>query len=158
MSLKFVPEATMNNKTALVQVMVQVDTGTTTLRLFETTKLTTIIRPSILKSPDSKRGSPASLDTHFKSGLGAHNSHLVKIGVVFVWRMVIRSGHKFAHVTTAELSRPCPVAPTGDAPTTSGWSTILLATKMCLVLAVWMYIEIWAPWMSYYIHRFLSVM
>ena len=29
--------------------------------------------------------------------------------------------------------------PTGDAPTTSGWSTILLATKVRLVLQVWRY-------------------
>ena len=30
-------------------------------------------------------------------------------------------------------------APTGDAPTTSEWSTILLPTKVCLVLEVWRY-------------------
>ena len=28
-------------------------------------------------------------------------------------------------------------APTGDAPTTSEWSAILLATKVCLILEVW---------------------
>ena len=30
-------------------------------------------------------------------------------------------------------------APTGDAPTTSGWSTIMLPTKMLFVLEIWWY-------------------
>ena len=32
-------------------------------------------------------------------------------------------------------------APTGDAPTTSEWSTIKLPTKVCLILETWQYIE-----------------
>ena len=32
------------------------------------------------------------------------------------------------------------VAPTGDAPTTSEWATILLPTKVCLILEVWQYL------------------
>ena len=32
-------------------------------------------------------------------------------------------------------------APTGDAPTTSGWSTILLPSKVQLILEVWQYIS-----------------
>ena len=31
-------------------------------------------------------------------------------------------------------------APTGDAPTTSEWSTILLPTNLCLILDVWLYL------------------
>ena len=31
-------------------------------------------------------------------------------------------------------------APTGDAPTTSEWSTILVSTKLGLILAVWRYV------------------
>ena len=36
-------------------------------------------------------------------------------------------------------------APTGDAPTTSEWSTILLPTKACLILEVWGYINSLTP-------------
>ena len=32
-------------------------------------------------------------------------------------------------------------APTGDAPTTSEWSTSLLSTKLCLILEVWLYLR-----------------
>ena len=32
-------------------------------------------------------------------------------------------------------------APTGDAPTTSEWSTILLPTKVCLILETWRYVH-----------------
>ena len=31
-------------------------------------------------------------------------------------------------------------APTGDAPTTSEWSTIFLPTKVCLILETWQYV------------------
>ena len=40
-------------------------------------------------------------------------------------------------------------APTGDAPTTSEWSTNLLANKMCLILEMWWYVSIKIPqWCS----------
>ena len=32
-------------------------------------------------------------------------------------------------------------APTGDAPTTSHWSTIVLPTNVCIILEVWWYCQ-----------------
>ena len=52
--------------------------------------------------------------------------------------------YRISH-TLFQLSLPKDVveaAPTGDAPATSEWSTILLSTKMQLILEVWRYIQI----------------
>ena len=41
---------------------------------------------------------------HFTKQLWAHYSNLVKMHFALIWILTIRSGHNFAHVTTAELS------------------------------------------------------
>ena len=42
--------------------------------------------------------------THFTNSWWAHNPNLVKLLFVFTWKIMVQSGQKFAHATTAELS------------------------------------------------------
>ena len=44
-----------------------------------------------------------NIRSHFTKVLWVHNPNLVIIGVAFTWKMIITSGHNFAHVTTAKL-------------------------------------------------------
>ena len=41
---------------------------------------------------------------HYMNSLWAHNPNLLQICFVLIWQLMIRSDHKFAHVTSAELS------------------------------------------------------
>ena len=43
------------------------------------------------------------LGTCFTNNLWAHNRNLVKINVVLFWKIMMRSGHNFAHIMTAKL-------------------------------------------------------
>ena len=43
-------------------------------------------------------------ETHLTRSLWAHNPNLIKLHVDITWKILTRSGHNFAHVTTAELS------------------------------------------------------
>ena len=46
----------------------------------------------------------STIVTPFHGGLWAHNPNLVKIHIALTWKLMIQSGHNFAHVMTAELS------------------------------------------------------
>ena len=69
---------------------------------FSTTYIPSPLRQDILCSPfiPNIHGS----GTHFTKSLWAHNPNLEKIWNALTWKIIIKSGHKFAHVTTAMLS------------------------------------------------------
>ena len=69
---------------------------------FSTTYIPSPLRQDILCSPfiPNIHGS----GTHCTKSLWAHNPNLEKIWNALTWKIIIKSGHKFAHVTTAMLS------------------------------------------------------
>ena len=91
---------------------------------------------------------------HEADDLRCHRAHYdvtVIYPTKYVEIILSGTGGLFVHILNSLSHGECgfdfkcviSAAPTGDVPTTSEWLTLLLPTKVCLILEVWRYIHVY---------------